>query len=142
VWLSRRSGHRHLTDPVVVFKLPNGTYSFPGESSKRTPAGAERIEMRTFADYNRTMRQVNQQHESQTRRHDERLHERHEQVLARSRVELREMVATGDPLTRDLAQHALDTYNSDRPQSSFGSIYSEAMEFDSSNRDRDPRGRK
>lgn len=136
VWMSRHSSQRQLRDPIVLHKLPDGTYSFPGRSDTPTPEGAERIEMRSIGDYRREMRKVNQTFREKAARHDEALHERHEAFLTAMRSDLRSFAAqTSDPLIKDLCRHVLESYNSDRPQSSFGEIWNDAMERDASNRE-------
>ena len=136
VWLARRSVHRQLSDPIVVHRLADGSYSFPGRSDVPTPKGAERIEMRTMGEYQREFRRINQDFASKASRHDEELHRRHEAILSHARSDLRQMMAqSDDPLVKDLCRHALESYNSDRPDRSGGAIWSEAMERDASNRE-------
>lgn len=40
----------HPEETAVVFRKPDGTYSFPGRNDKPTPAGYERIEIRSDRD--------------------------------------------------------------------------------------------
>ena len=134
VWLSRTT--RHLKEPIVLFRNRDGSYEFPGHIGKRTPKGAERVEIRTFADYNRVMRQVNDRHYSEKERERERLHRTHEAALAELRKDLAyRMGQENDPLAKDLMREALAQFSSDRPASGFGAIWNEAMEMNGSNRE-------
>jgi hypothetical protein len=52
-WWKRRSQTAtvwHPDETAVVFKKPDGTYSFPGRNDKPTPPGCERIEIRSDRD--------------------------------------------------------------------------------------------
>lgn len=44
---SNRGGEWHPSETAVVFKKADGTYSFPARADKPTPAGCERIEIRS-----------------------------------------------------------------------------------------------
>ena len=134
VFLSRRT--RHLTEPIVLFKNRDGSYEFPGHSGKRTPTGADRIEIRSMADYDRVMKQVNVRHYSEKERERERLHRSHEAALAELRKDMAyRMGQESDPMAKDLMREALARFSSDRPASGFGAIWNEAMEMDGSNRE-------
>ena len=129
IWLSRRSGYRHLETPVVIDRLPDGSYSFPGTRTAAIPSGAERIEMRTFADYHREMKKVNDHFYHRAERNREKLQEKAEIIIEQYRREAREVLAqSSDNWAKDLIREALSTYNSDRPDSAYAPIWNQAME--------------
>jgi len=141
VWLNARQ--RHLKDPIVVFKLADGSYSFPGTSGARTPKGAERIEMRSMADYTRQMGRINRTLQADTERREERIQANREHMVNEWRREITQLIAnTSDPLAKDIGREALRTYNTARRTSHPSYVTSEAMEYYSSNREADRRGRK
>ena len=45
-------------DPVVVYRNPDGSYGVPGQSTDPTPAGSERVELRTIRDLERVQREM------------------------------------------------------------------------------------
>lgn len=129
IWLSRRSGYRHLETPIVVDRLPDGSYSFPGDRRAGVPAGAERIEMRTFADYGREMKKVNDYFYHKAERNREKLQQNAEIIIEQHRREARQILAEmSDNWGKDLIREALKTYNSDRPDSAYAPIWNQAME--------------
>lgn len=129
IWISRRSGYRHMAEPIVVDRLPDGSYSFPGNRRGKPPAGAERVEMKTFAEYRSEMKKVNDHFRSRAAREQESLHERHEIILSQYREEARRVLADmDDNFGKDLIRAALEAYNTDRPDSAYGEIWNEAME--------------
>lgn len=141
VWLNARQ--RYLKDPIVIFKLHDGTYSFPGTSDAKTPRGAERIEMRSFADYNRQMGRINRHLQADNERREERIQANREHMVNEWRREITQLIAnTSDPLAKDIGREALRTYNTARRASMPSYVTSEAMEYYSSNRDADRRNRK
>lgn len=129
VWMSRRSGYRYLETPMVVHKMADGSYSFPARADAPTPVGAERVEMRSFADYRREIKKVNEWHRSSRGRYDEELQEKHEIILKGQRADVISLAAqTDNPFVKDLCRLALESYSTDRPASSFGEIWNRAME--------------
>lgn len=129
IWLSRRSGYRHLETPVVIDRLPDGSYSFPGQRASKIPEGAERLELRTFADYHREMKKVNDHYYHRAERDRERLQEKAEIIIEQYRREAREVLAqSNDNWAKDLIREALKTYNSDRPDSAYAPIWNQALE--------------
>lgn len=129
IWLSRRSGYRHMQNPIYVDRLPDGSYSFPGSKDSRPPEGAERVELRTFAEYRQEMKKINNSERNKAEREREALHERHEIILNAYRDEARRVLANlDDNWGKDLIREALAAYNSDMPASRFGEIWCEAME--------------
>lgn len=129
IWISKNSGYRHMTTPIVVDRLPDGSYSFPGDRKSKPPAGAERIEMKTHADYRREMKKVNEHFKSKTEMDREALHRNHEIILDAYRKEARQLMnEIDDPWAKDFIRSALEQYNTNKPTSSFGEIWNEIME--------------
>lgn len=129
IWMSKRSGYRHMETPIVVDRLPDGTYSFPGTRDSARPAGAERVELKTFGDYRREIKKINNVYRDQAARDQEALHERHEIILNAYRDQARQVLAqTDDNWARDFIREALSAYNTDKPASRYAEIWNEAME--------------
>lgn len=135
IWLSRSSSHRSM-EPIVIDKLPDGSFSFPGRTDAHRPKGAERIEIRNFVEYSREMKTVNRYFKAKASRENEKLHRSHEIGLNDGRSDIiTRMGQTNDPVIKNIYRETLEHYNTDRPKSGFGEIYSEAMERNSSNRE-------
>ena len=134
VWTAR--GRGMLTNPIVVFRLSDGSYSFPGRSDAPTPPGAERREMRSMTEYNREMGRVNSHFRSKDERARELEHQSNERTHADFRADVvSEMNQTDNEMAKALYREALSRYSTDTPRPRRADIYSEAMEFDASNRD-------
>lgn len=59
-----RSAQWSEGDKVVIFKKPDGTYSFPATNSKATPPGCERIEARSDRELAKIEKMTNTLNES------------------------------------------------------------------------------
>ena len=161
-----------LADPIVVYRAPDGTFRFPGQSisamgQRYAAAGYERIDIRGAADMRRFESHMNARERSVMARKLERKLEAREARESQSRSELRRGLAQGftlpevDPSTgrrtgrvvnvklgergRDLVRHTLQRSN-DKPRerTADANFHNQAYSFDRSNREesRDSRGRR
>lgn len=128
---------RSLSDPIVFYKCADGKYSFPGRSNAPPPKDmVERIECRTIQDYDRAMSRVNGEYESQAGRRAEGMERMHGEFRREHREALNQILGqTNDNYAKDLIREALKRKNSDYEPTRHSRLYSEAMEFDASNRE-------
>lgn len=134
IFLSK-SERRMMANPMILFKYADGGYGPPGRSDAPTPVDAERIEIRSFADYNRVMKDWNCYERGKAEAAHERWLENKEKFLEAGRREIASQLAREtDPFAKDLLRAALEREREpDRPN--FREIYAEAMEHNSSNRE-------
>lgn len=166
-----RGDHR-LVDPIVVYRAPDGTFRFPGQSTsamgqRYAAAGYERLEIRGAPDMRRFESHMNARERSIMARKLERKLEAREARESQSRSELRRGLAQGftlpevDPSTghrtgrmvnvklgergRDLVRHTLQR-STDKPRerTADANFHNQAYSFDRSNREesRDAHGRR
>jgi hypothetical protein len=66
VYRARQSHVSQLSekDAIVVFKKPDGSISYPGRNDSPTPAGCERIELRTRRAVDQFCKRNNVRHEA------------------------------------------------------------------------------
>ena len=146
VWLSRGE-RRFLEQPIVLHKYADGSYGAPGRWDAKTPTGAERIEIRSMAEYDLVMKKWNAREEQAARKRHERAEEWRAQGLQFGREAIASLMArTDDPLAKDLLRESLARDH--RKEFHYTPIMNEAMEYYSSNREEwwsgetGPRGRK
>jgi hypothetical protein len=141
-------GSRQLSNPVVFYKCADGKYSFPGQADAPPPRDSvERIECRTIQEYDRAMNRVNSESDGDARRKAERMEQANSAFREQHRSELRNKLANEkDNFARDLMRKALAEKGSDYECPRSQRLYSEAMEYYSSNREAEwrpgERGRK
>lgn len=141
VWLSR--SRRGLSRPIVLFRHLDGTYEYPGDASKRTPRGAERIEIRTMAEYTRVMAKINDHECRKWQDSEDRRQQGREAVLAPGRADiLHQLSRETDPHARAILNEAVKSLDNDKDPRRYSSLFNEAMEMNAANRDRDREGRK
>ena len=158
----------HAVDPVVVYQAPDGTFRFPPDTTTSSTAmydkqGMTRIELRGFADVRRFEKHFNQAEMSQVRRRVEKQQEAFERGESERRSEIRrgleqgfripEHDEKGQPTGRMQTVHlsergraimAASIGMNDRkggPRVRESGFVNEAYSYDSSNRERDSRGR-
>lgn len=135
VWLSRGE-RRMLETPIVLHRYANGQWGVPAHAGAATPADAERIEIRSMADYNSTMKRMNAEERSLAEAKHERLQGARERLIADGRRELAASIAREtDPLARDLMREALESNPTAHQDLNFREFFCEAMERNASNRD-------
>lgn len=135
VWLSQ-GDRRMLEHPIVLHKHADGSYGVPGGSDIATPPGAERVEIRSMAQYDRVMREWNGYERDKAIRHFDKVQEAREVVIAGGRARIAEQLArTTDPYHKDLLRAALEERPTAARELPFREFFSEAMEMNSSNRD-------
>lgn len=101
-------------DPVVIFKKPDGSFSFPGDSRKPTPQGCERIELRTTREvraFEHSQAGRDYQAWERNREKDARFFE---PLKSNSRADLRQKMRHFSPLGRAFAEAAMRR-NDQRP---------------------------
>lgn len=139
---------RRLSSPVVWYRCADGKFSFPGDINAPPPADmVEKIECWTIQDYDRQMAKVNKHYEGIERFRSEQFDSFHSAFHEIHRSNLRTVLANcNDNAARDLIRRALAEKNTTYERPHLNRLYSEAMEFDASNRDpehrRGERGRK
>jgi len=132
--LLSKGERRLLEQPIVLHKYPDGTYGAPGRWDAKTPAGAERIEIRSMAEYDSVMKKWNAREEREARRRHEKQEEWRAQGLQFGRQAIMEQLArTDDPLAKDLLRQSLERDH--RKEFHYTPIMNEAMEYNASNRD-------
>lgn len=109
LWQSDKSWHSHMKDPVLVFKMADGSYSFPGSNQAKTPAGAERLELRKVGEVRRVMKEYNEREGAKERMKEERYMERAQAQQDARRATLHHLMGQeSDPTARQLYRDALE----------------------------------
>jgi len=138
------------TDPVIVFRAPDGTFRFPGDPSgagakKYERQGFERVELRGAQDVRRFEKAMNKHEFSRACRKAENKQQAREQREQILRSDLRGQMASMSPQGRALARAAM-RMNDGKPReyAKEAGFVSEVYSFDSSNREasRDAQGRR
>ncbi len=128
LWVTERGGHGHLKEAVLVFRMPDGSYSFPGSNTARTPKGAERMELRKAIEVRKVMKDYNQQMERKERAKDERYMEAAERQNSERRKTLHHLMGNeSDPAARDLYREALNRAKVEQPER-YREYFNEAVE--------------
>lgn len=109
LWQADRGYHSHMKDAVVIFRLADGSFSFPGKSTAKTPAGAERMELRKAGEVRAVMKQYNQQMGAKEAAKDYRYMKEAERQQSERRATLHHLMGQeSDPAARDLYREALE----------------------------------
>lgn len=133
--LKRRRSNAQPFSPVLLFRKPDGSYSFPGVNDAPTPEGCQRVELRTVDEVRKLEREVNR---IEYARHEE-AHGREEafyaELQSRNRSELRAAMQHMSPAGRDFALEAMRR-NDERSRPRFEPGFNiEIFSQDSSNRE-------
>jgi hypothetical protein len=126
-------------EPVVLFRdptAPEGQYRTPGWSDEPTPAGFERVEIRSIREWEGITRQMS----AHGRREAEAAYYERQQAIdkvrSEQRAELRREMKHWDGPLREFAAHALErSENKQRRPVPTGEVVAHALEYDSSNRE-------
>ena len=135
-------------DAVVVYRAPDGSYRFPGDSdgdgsAKYHGMGYERVELRCAADVRRFEREVGRQMQSEESRRVESRHQQRDRRESENRSHLFQRMKTMSNFGRDLAHAAMARGNARPQERSHGApIHVEVYSNDRSNREPDRRGRR
>lgn len=105
-------------DPVVVFRKPDGSFSFPGDTRQSTPRGCERIELRTIHEVRKFERSQAERDYQTHERSRERDAQFFEPLKSNSRSDLRQKMQHFSPLGRAFAQTAIERNNQRRDKHS------------------------
>jgi hypothetical protein len=133
--MTRTHGYTGLTQPLVVFKRPDGTYAVPAQPDARMPAEYERVELRNATEVRRVEGAINREEREKweaANRGRERLKG---EVSSANRAELRDRMAHMQPQNRDFARFAMDRNNQAPSRKYRGQFHFEALSMDASNRD-------
>lgn len=141
---------RWTLDPVVVYRAPDGSYRFPGDTNgqgaaKYDRAGLERIELRSFADVRRFESTMNATERAVAERRVERMQALSAQRTARTRGDLRQAMQSMSRRGRDVARAAMARNDGKPgPQVSDANFHVDVFSNDRSNREesRGPDGRR
>lgn len=131
----RPHSYRGLTDPVVVYRNPDGSIGIPGSKDGRIPEGAQRIELRSAADVQRISKEMS---DSEYRKFTQK-QEREEQTFGENsrqqRAELRRQMQGFSERGKDFARAAMKQ-NDEAPRARFRTnVFFDAFENNASNRD-------
>lgn len=133
LWVSSRSPHRQLQVPIVLWRYADGSIGVAGGADSKTPKAAERVEVRSFGDYRRYAREINQQFREKDERREERFREAKEAMDRHFRSNLAYMMGQeSDPVAKDIYRAALE-HRGESSKPSFREFFSIAMEMDRSN---------
>lgn len=141
---------RWTLDPVVVYRTPDGSFRFPGDTSgsstgKYDRAGFERIELRSAADVRRFETQMNRREYARASRRVERQQQMREEREKYSRRELRSAMESMSERGRAVAR-AVVRMNDNKPRerASEAGFHIECFSYDRGNREesRDSQGRR
>lgn len=134
IWISPRSPHRQLKEPIVMWKYADGTLGVAGGSDSRTPPNAERLEIRSVGEYRRLARTLNSQLRGKESQREERFMQMREAMQKQSRSNLSTLMANEtDPAARDIYREALERSGKNNSKADFREFFSMAMEMDKSN---------
>lgn len=133
--LKRRRANAQGFSPVLVFRKPDGSYSFPGVNDAPTPDGYRRVELRTVEEVRDFEREVN--------RREFDIHDRAEsgedayysEVQRRNRAELRAAMQHMSPAGRDFAVEAMRRSDERRRPRFDPGFHLEVFSQDASNRE-------
>ena len=107
-------------DPVVVFQDANGNHRVPGRSDVPTPAGYQRVELKTLAEVRRFEREVGvksyQRHELAAAKDSAACEAARAKLRGELRMDMQQMSEKG----RDFARFAMQQTN-DRPRKRYSS---------------------
>jgi hypothetical protein len=133
LWVTDNA-HRQLQTPIVMWRYSDGRLGVAGGADSKTPKNAERIEIRSKAEYDRYARQINSQLKEKDDRKEDRFLEAREKMQKRHRSNLAwAMGQENDPMAKDLYRTALEWKRDSGPAQQFREFYSVVMENDRSN---------
>lgn len=101
-------------DPVVVFRKPDGSFSFPGRADAPVPHGCERIELKTTREVRGFERSQAGRDYAAWERSRERDARFFDPLKSNSRADLRAKMQNFSPLGRAFAQIAIERNNQRR----------------------------
>ena len=133
--MTRTHGYTGLTQPLVVFKRPDGTYAVPAQPDARMPTEYERVELRNATEVRRVEGAINREEREKweaANRGRERLKG---EVSSANRAELRDRMAHMSAVGRDFARFSMDKNNSAPNRKYRGQFHFEALSMNASNRD-------
>lgn len=136
IWISPRSPHRQLQTPIVLWKYADGSLGVAGGADSVTPRTAERIEVRSLAEYRRYANVLNSQHRSKESRREEAFLAMREAMETERRSRLSHLMGQeSDPVAKDIYREALEYDKGGRRSREFQEYFSMVMEMDKSNYD-------
>ena len=140
-----------LTQPLVVWQKPDGTYSVPAQADARMPAEYTRVELRNIMDVRRVERAINQEEYRNWEMVQSGKQRQREEIERSQRSELRRFMQHGGSLVnddgtmrtvgpmsergRDFARYAMQRNNERERPKYKGVFHFEAFSMDASNRE-------
>lgn len=109
-----RSTYERLAQPfkpVVVFRKRDGSISVPGDSSKPTPRGCERLELKTLKQVRDFERHMDRREQARFEERRVREQQQFEHVQGLGRSLLRQKMQRMSPQGRDFAQFVINHQN-------------------------------
>lgn len=134
IWMAPRSPHRQLQTPIVMWRYADGSLGIAGGADSITPPNAERVELRSFGEYQRAAKTLNSQHRGKEQRREEAFLAMKERMEHEQRSRLSYLMGQeSDPVARDIYREALEHNKGGNRSRGFQEYYSIAMENDKSN---------
>jgi len=98
-----------MKEAVLVFKMPDGSFSFPGKNTALTPAGAERLELRKVGEVRKVLKEYNKREESKERKKEQTYMVHAQQQQDERRATLHHLMGQEtDPTARQLYRHDIE----------------------------------
>ena len=98
-------------NPVVVFRKADGSYSIPGDASKPTPKGCERVELRTMTQVRRFENEMTAKESARHEDRREREQQQFEHVQSLGRSLLRQRMQKFSEQGKDFARYVMEEHN-------------------------------
>lgn len=134
LWVTERSSYQQMQTPIVMWRYADGRLGVAGGKDSKTPKNAERIEIRSRAEYTRYAKEINQQFRDKDEVREERFLEAKDKLDRRNRSNLAwAMGQESDPFAKDIYRTALERGASPVPSPSYREYFSVVMENDRSN---------
>ena len=102
---------RAQNEATVVYRSPQGDYSFPGASGGAPPPGFEKLELRTLPEKDRFEREQNQRENQKHAEFMELRERQYSQVERQNRSDLFARMSSMSNLGRDFARMAMERNN-------------------------------
>jgi hypothetical protein len=131
----RSHSYGGLTEPLVVWKRPDGTFAVPANRDAKKPPEYERVELRNAFEIRGVERAIGREEQEKWERSRVGKQQMFEGIQSGNRSELRSRMQSMSPAQRDFARFAMAKNNQKTAEKYRGTFYFEAMSQDSSNRD-------
>ena len=121
-------------ETIVVYKDSDGHYRIPGRNDQKTPAGYERVELRTLNEIRKVQSEIGSSEHRRFEESQQRQRAHFDEIRRQNRSELRDRIKT--PLVRDILEAAIRRRDA-QPRKTYDAQghYFEVTEFDRSSRE-------